>query len=95
MTDPEEAIAAPGGPDGRLAELTLQIAERLQAGEAVDAEEYAGCDAACVGPIRRLLPTLRDLVAYGRAVNRRRRRDRERSQREATHDDEPREEAVP
>jgi hypothetical protein len=51
-----------------LAELTEQITRRLQDGEVVNLDEYALRFPGYVGPIRRLLPTLRGLASLHRAT---------------------------
>ena len=50
-----------------LAEVTVQITDLLEAGEPVDLEFYAERYPTCVGSIRRLLPTLHELIAFGRS----------------------------
>ncbi len=67
MTDPENHPEG-GADDPVLAGLTEQITRRLQAGEEVDADDYAALHPACDGPLRSLLPTLHSLVELGRSV---------------------------
>ena len=60
---------APPGPgeaaDPVLAKLVDEITDRLQAGEAVDLEEYAGRHPERAEELRRLLPALEMLAAAG------------------------------
>jgi hypothetical protein len=51
-----------------LAALTEQITRRMHAGEAIDVEDYALRYPKLAGPMRRLLPTLRQLAQLGRAT---------------------------
>jgi len=69
MIDHEEFVLAGNEPDPVLLELTEQITERLQAGEPVDAADYLRRYPQWAGAIRKLLPTMHDLVDYGRAVD--------------------------
>jgi hypothetical protein len=66
VIDHEELVLAGHEPNPLLLELTEEIAERLQAGEAVDAADYVRHHPEWAGAIRGLLPTMHDLVAYGR-----------------------------
>ena len=54
--------------DPALADLTERITQSLQAGEAVDLDEYSRLYPKWSGSIRRLLPTLRLLAELGRRV---------------------------
>jgi hypothetical protein len=56
--------------DDRLADLTETLADRLQAGDPIEAELPLDPDHG--RSVRALLPTIRDLVDLGRAVPRRR-----------------------
>jgi hypothetical protein len=58
--------------DPLLASLAEQITCRLQAGDPVDADDYAGRYPARGGSIRGLLSVLGDLAALGRSMARRR-----------------------
>jgi hypothetical protein len=73
MNDHEEHVLAGNEPDPVFLDLTEQITERLQAGEAVDAGDYIRSYPQWAGAIRKLLPTMHDLVAYGQSVDRQRR----------------------
>jgi hypothetical protein len=70
MNDHEEHILAGNDPDPVLLELTEQITRRLQAGERVDAGDVVLRYPQWAGEIRKLLPTMHDLVDYARAVDR-------------------------
>ncbi len=74
MIDPDDVVPAGVEPDPAFLELTDQITERLQAGDEVDARDYLRRYPEWAGAIRKLLPTMNDLVDYGRAVDRDRRR---------------------
>jgi hypothetical protein len=74
MIDHDELVLAGNDPDPILLELTDQITERLQAGEPVDAADYVEHYPQWAGAIGKLLPTMNELVDYGRAVDRGRRR---------------------
>jgi serine/threonine-protein kinase len=56
--------------DPALAELAEEITLRLQAGEAVDLDDYAARHPQWAGPIRRLMPCLREMADLGRSVAR-------------------------
>jgi hypothetical protein len=73
MMPPDDPEVEPSEPELRLADLAMLIALKLEAGEPIDAGLNAERDPRCTDPIRRLLPTLHDLVAFGRAVNRQQR----------------------
>ena len=51
-----------------LAEVTEEIARRLQSGESLEVDAIADQYPHSAGPIRELLPTLNDLVELGRSV---------------------------
>ncbi len=68
MTDREGHAPAGDEPDCLLVELTEQIAERLQAGEPVKANDYLDRYPQWADTIREILPTMTDLVAYGRTA---------------------------
>jgi hypothetical protein len=70
----QEHPLADSEPDPMLLELADQISQRIQAGESVDADEYFRRYPRCAGAIGRLLPTIRELVDYGRVIARERRR---------------------
>ena len=57
-------------PDPAFLELTEQITERLQAGDEIDVRDYVRRYPQWAGAICKLLPTMHDLVDYGRAVDR-------------------------
>ena len=75
MTNQDEFVLATdkAEPDPTLLALTEQITAKLQAGERVNIAEYVNRYPQWAGPLRRLLPTMCDLVNFGRAVNRDRR----------------------
>jgi serine/threonine protein kinase len=56
------------GLDPALAELAEEITRRLQAGEAVDLNDYAARYPEWIGAIRRLLPVLREMADLARCV---------------------------
>jgi hypothetical protein len=58
--------------DSVFLELADQITERIQAGESVDAGEYFRRYPRWAGAIGRLLPTIHELVDYGRVIARER-----------------------
>jgi len=70
VIDHDEIALAASEPDPALVELTEQITDRLQAGEEVDARDYVRRYPQWAGAILKLLPTMHDLVDYGRAVDR-------------------------
>lgn len=73
MSDFEE-IDPTGDDEGSpLAELSEQITRKLQAGDPVEAGDFLERYPACSTPIRRLLPTLRELAELGRSISRDRR----------------------
>jgi hypothetical protein len=73
MTDHETEDSTDGEDRSPLAELSEKITRRLQDGEPVEAEDYLDQYPSCAGPIRGLLPTLRDLADLGRSISRERR----------------------
>jgi serine/threonine-protein kinase len=58
------------GLDPELAELAEEITRRLQAGDAVDLDDYGARYPEWAGPIRRLMPVLREMAELGRSVTR-------------------------
>jgi hypothetical protein len=78
MIDPDELVQVADRADPAFLELTEQIADRLQAGDEVDVRDYVRRYPQWADAILKLLPTMHDLVAYGRAVDRQRRVTRQR-----------------
>jgi hypothetical protein len=78
IDDHDELVLASAEPDAAFLDLTDQVTERLQAGEPVDAADLVDRYPQWAGAIRELLPTINDLVNYGRAVDRDRWRRRHR-----------------
>jgi hypothetical protein len=74
VIDHDDLLPANNGLDPVLLELTEQITARLQAGEPVDAADYVERYPQWALAIRKLLPTMNNLVDYGFEVA----RDRER-----------------
>jgi hypothetical protein len=70
MNDDERHLLAGNDPEPDFLDLTEQITQRLQAGELVHAGDYARSYPQWAGAIGRLLPTILDLVYYGRTVAR-------------------------
>jgi serine/threonine-protein kinase len=60
--------AADADLDPVLAELADEITHRLQSGERVDVEAYVARHPDLAGPIRRLMPVLREMADLGRTV---------------------------
>jgi hypothetical protein len=83
MNDQEERVLAGNDPDPVFLELAEQVTRRLQAGELVDAGDYVRSYPQWAGTIRKLLPTMHDLVDYARAVD----RDRGRKQQQVNRND--------
>jgi hypothetical protein len=74
MTEPpDHRLAAIPEADSALAELTDEIAEKLQAGESINPELYAALHPGRAEPIRALLPTMQELVELGQNIARERR----------------------
>ncbi len=59
----------------RLSELTEDITRRLQSGEPFDADAYLALHPDWADSLRELLPTLHDLVEFGKPLSRDRRND--------------------
>lgn len=74
MSRDQEHPVADSDPDPVLLELADQITQRIQAGESVDAGEYSSRYPQWAGAIGKLLPTIHELVDYGRVIARERRR---------------------
>jgi hypothetical protein len=72
IDDRDELVLASAEPDAAFLDLTDQVTERLQAGEPVDAANLVDRYPQWAGAIRKLLPTMHDLVDYGRAIDRKR-----------------------
>jgi hypothetical protein len=70
MIEFDELMLATIGHDLVFLELTDQISQRLQAGDPVDAADYVDRYPHWADAIRKLLPTMIDLVEYGRAIGR-------------------------
>jgi hypothetical protein len=68
VIDHDELLQASIDPDPALVELTELITQRLQAGDPVDAADFVKHHPQWAGAIRKLLPTINDLVDYGSAV---------------------------
>jgi hypothetical protein len=68
VIDHDELLLASIDPDPALVELTELITQRLQAGDPVDAADFVKRHPQWAGAIRKLLPTINDLVYYGCAV---------------------------
>jgi hypothetical protein len=68
MNDIRDPDSAERTVDPILAELTEQLTRKLQAGEVVDVEDWCRRYPRCAGPIRRLLPTLRQLAGLDPAT---------------------------
>ena len=77
MTRPGAVPSARAEPDrpSNLSELTEDITRRLQSGEPFDAEAYLALHPEWADSIRDLLPTLHDLIEYGKSLTRDRRND--------------------
>ena len=73
MIDHDELARAAVEADPAFLELTEQITDRLQAGEEVNVRDYVKRYPQWAGAILKLLPTMHNLVDFGRAVNRNRR----------------------
>jgi hypothetical protein len=69
VIDHDEITLAGVDRDPQFLELAEQIAERLQSGEEVDAGDYVNQYPQWAGAIRKLLPTMHDLIDYSRAIN--------------------------
>ena len=69
MTDNDAIVLAESEPDPALLELTEQIIEQIQAGEPINFADYVNRYPQWAGAICKLLPTVRQLVDYGRAVD--------------------------
>ena len=89
MVDHDELVLTSDDPDPALLDLTDQITERLLTGDPVNLAEYANRYPQWAGTIRRLLPTMCDLVNFGRAVDRDRRRGRQPIGRKGANDPKP------
>jgi hypothetical protein len=68
MTDPEIDDGADGDPNLNLAALAELLAHRIQSGEQVEVEDYARRYPAWAEAIRKLMPAIRDLAAFGRTM---------------------------
>jgi hypothetical protein len=70
VIDHGENGLAESDPDPALVELTEQITDRLQAGDEIDVQDYVRRYPQWAVAILKLLPTMHDLVDYGRSVDR-------------------------
>jgi eukaryotic-like serine/threonine-protein kinase len=75
MTDLENRVLAGNEPDPVFLELTEQITRRLQSGEEIDVRDYLTRYPQWAGAICDLLPTMQNLVDYGRSIVPDRRRE--------------------
>ena len=75
MIDQDERMLTAAQLDPAFVELAEQITDRLQAGEEVDVRDYTRRHPQWASAILKLLPTMSDLVDYGRSVARDHRRE--------------------
>jgi eukaryotic-like serine/threonine-protein kinase len=70
MIDRDELVQVADQADPAFLELTERITDRLQAGDEIDVRDYVRRYPQWAGAILKLLPTVHDLVDYGRSVDR-------------------------
>jgi hypothetical protein len=89
MIDRDELVQVADQADPAFLELTEQIADRLQAEDEIDVLDYVSRYPQWADAILKLLPTMHDLVAYGRAVDRERRVARQQRDRDEANSHNP------
>src|SRR5262249_3977394 len=67
VPDDVATTGIPAGADAALAEWVEELAERIQAGEAVDLDAYVREFPERAEELRRLLPTIEMMAAFGRS----------------------------